>query len=103
MGAGQPRPQGLPRCTTLLVSAAVPNDPHMALHALEDQPGDTRHLVVHQRGGPAWLREHLTALGTWASTVTEAEIRFHDHPETPPNDTLALSVDQLAPGQPNVW
>ena len=49
VGAGQPRPRGLPRGTALLVATEVPQDPHMAVHALEDQPLDTRHVVVHQR------------------------------------------------------
>ena len=49
-GAGQPRPRGLPRRPALLVVTEVPHDPHMAAHALEDQPEDTGHLVVHQRG-----------------------------------------------------
>ena len=62
VGAGQPRPRGLPRGTALLVATGVPHDPHMAVHALEDQPEDTGHLVVHQRGGKAWLKEHVTAL-----------------------------------------
>ena len=61
-GAGQPRPRGIPRGPTLLVATAVPHDPHMAVHTLEDQPEDTGHLVMHQRRGPAWLREPLTAL-----------------------------------------
>ena len=74
----------------------------MAVHALEDQPEDTGHLVVHQRGGPAWLREHLTALGSWASTVTRAEVPSHDYPATRRSDTLALSLDQLTPGHPDV-
>ena len=43
-------------------------------NALEDRPGDTGHLVVHQRGGPAWLKEHVTALRSWASTIAGAEI-----------------------------
>ena len=47
---GQPRPRGLPRGNTLLVATEMPHDPHMAVHTLEDQPGDTGHLVVHQRG-----------------------------------------------------
>ena len=62
VGAGQLRPRGLPRGTALLVATEVPHDPHMAVHALEDQPEDTGHLVVHQRGGPAWFKEHVTAL-----------------------------------------
>ena len=60
--AGPPRPRGLPHGTTLLVATAVPQDVHMALHPLEAQPEELGHLVVHQRGGPAWLREHLTTL-----------------------------------------
>ena len=35
---GRPRPRGLPRGTTLVVATAVPHDPHMAVHALDDQP-----------------------------------------------------------------
>ena len=62
VGTGQPQALGLPRGTSLLVAAAVPHDPHMAVHTLEDQPQDTGHLVVHQRGDSAWLWEHLTAL-----------------------------------------
>ena len=59
VGSGKPRPRGLPRGTTLLVATAVPHDPHMAMHTLEDQAEDTGQLVVHQRGGPGWLRERL--------------------------------------------
>ena len=95
VGAGQPRPRGPPCDTPLLVAKGVPHDPHMAVHALEDQPEDTEHLVVHQRGGPAWLKEHVTALRSWASTIARAEIRLHDHPANSPGDTRALSVDQL--------
>ena len=62
VGAGQPRPRGLPRSTTLLVATAVPHDPHMAVDALEDQPEDNGHLVVHQHSGAGWLWEHLMAL-----------------------------------------
>ena len=102
VGAGQPKPRGLPRGTALLVATGVPHDPHMAVHALEDQLEDTGHLVVHQRGGPAWLKEHVTALRSWASTITEAEIRLHDHPAISPGDTRALSVDQLTPSHPDV-
>ena len=71
VGAGQPRPRGLPRSTALLVATEVPHDPHMAVHALEDQPEGTGHLVVHQHGGPEWLKEHVTALQSWASTILE--------------------------------
>ena len=102
VGAGQPRPRGLPRGTALPVATEMPHDPHMAVHALEDQPEDTGHLVVHQRGGPAWLKEHVTALRSWASTITGAEIRLHDHPAIGPGDTRALSVDQLTPSHPDV-
>ena len=62
VGAGQPGPRGLLRGTTLLVATAMPEDWHMAVHLLEDQPEDTGRLVVHQRGGPAWSRERLRAL-----------------------------------------
>ena len=99
---GQPRPRGLPRGTALLVATGVPHDPHTAVHALENQPEDTGHLVVNQRGGPAWLRENVTALRSWASTITRADIRLHDHPAVSPGNTGALSVNQLTPSQPNV-
>ena len=101
VGAGQPRPRGLPRGTALLVATGL-HDPHMAVHALEDQPEETGHPVVHQRGGPAWLREHVTALWYWASMIAGAEIRLHDHPAISPGDTGALSVDQLTPSHPDV-
>ena len=102
VGAGQPRPCGLPRETALLVATEVPHDPHMAMHTLEDQPEDTRHLVVHQRGGPAWLREHVTALRSCASTIAAAEVRLRDYPAIRSDDTRALNVDQLAPGHHDV-
>ena len=102
VGAGQPRPRGLPRGTALLVATELPHDPHMAVHALEDQPEDGGHLVVHQRGGPAWLGEHVTALRSWASTIAGAEIRLHDHPAVRPGNTRALSADQLTPGRPDI-
>ena len=102
VGAGQPRPRGLPCGTALLVATGVPHDPHMAVQALEDQLEDTGHLVVQQRGGPAWLKEHVTALRSWASTIGRAEIRLHDHPAISPGDTRALSVDQLTPSHPDV-
>ena len=76
--------------------------PHMAVHALEDQPEATEHLVVHQRGGLAWLKEHVTARQSWASTIAGAEIRLHDHPAISPRDTRALSVGQLTPSHPDV-
>ena len=100
--ADQPRPCGLPCGTALLVATGVPHDQHMVVHALEDQPQDTGHLVVHQRGGQAWLKEHVTALRSWASTITGAEIWLHDHPAISPGDTRALSVDQLTPSQTDV-
>ena len=49
------------------------------MHALEDQPEGTGHLVVHQRGGLAWLKEHVTALRSWASTIAGAELRLLHH------------------------
>ena len=50
-GGGRPaQPRGLPCGTALLVATGVPHDPHMAVHALEDQLEDTGHMVVHQRG-----------------------------------------------------
>ena len=74
----------------------------MVVHTLQDQPENAGHLVVHQRGGPAWLREDLTALLSWTSTVTGAEVRYHGQPAARPKDTPALSVDQLTPGHPHV-
>ena len=74
VGAGQPRPRGLPHGTALLVATEVPHDPHMVVHTLEDQPEDTGHLMVHQRRGPVWLRDHVTALRFWASTIARAEV-----------------------------
>ena len=62
VGEGEPWPCGLPRGTTLLVTTAVLHNPHMAVHPLEDHAEDAGHLVVHQRGGPAWLSKHITAL-----------------------------------------
>ena len=41
VGAGQPRPRGLPRGTAMLVATEVPHDLHMAVHALEDKPEGT--------------------------------------------------------------
>ena len=102
VGAGHPRPRGLPRGTALLVATGVPHDPHMAVHALEDQLEDTGHLVVHQRGGPAWLREHVTALRSWTSTIPGAEVRLHDHQAVRPGDTRALRMHQLTPSHPNI-
>ena len=102
VGAGQPRPRGLPRGTALLVATGLPHDPHIAVHALEDQPEDTGHLVVHQRGVLAWLKEHLTALRSLASRIVRAKIRLRDHPAISPGDTGALSVDQLTPSHPDV-
>ena len=102
VGADQPKPRGLPRGTALLVAGGVPHDPHMAVHALEDQPEDTAHLVVHQRGGPAWLKEHVTVLRSWASTIAGAEVWLRDRPSISPGDTRVLSVDQLTPSHPDV-
>ena len=102
VGAGQPRTCGLPRGTALLVVTEVPHDPHMVVRALEDQPEHTGHLVVHQRRGPAWLREHVTVLRSWAITIAGAEVRLHDHPAVRPGDARALSMDQLTPSHPHV-
>ena len=99
---GPPRPRGLPRGTTLLVATAPPHDPHMAVHTLDDHPEDRGHLVVHQRGGPAWLTDHLMAPWSWANTDTGAEVQFHNHPAIRPDNTLALSVDHLTPSHPDV-
>ena len=70
----------------------------MAMHALED----TGHLVVQQRGGRAWLREHVTALWSWASRIAGAEVGLHNQPAVRPGDTRALSVDQLTLSHPDV-
>ena len=51
---------------------------------------------------PAWLREHVTALRSCASTIAGAEDQLHDHPAIRPNDTRALRVDQLTPCHPDV-
>ena len=102
VGAGQPRPLGLPRGTALVIATGVPHDPDMAVHALEDQPDDTGHLVVHQRGGPAWLREHVTAVRSPASLIAGAEVQVHDQPAVRSGDTMALSVDKLTPSHPDV-
>ena len=102
-GGGRPaRTRGLPRGTAPLVVTEVLHDPNMAVHALEDQPEDTGHLLVHRRGGPAWLREHVMAIRSWASTVPGAEVRLHDHPAVRPGNTRALSVDQLTPSHLDV-
>ena len=102
VGEGQPRPRGLPRGTPLLVATEVPHDPHMAVHTLEDQLGDTGHLVVHQRGGRVWLREHVTSLQSPASEIAGAEIRINNHPAIRLDDTRVLNVDQVTPGHPVV-
>ena len=57
---------------------------------------------MHQRGGSAWLGEHVTALRSWASTIAGAEIRLHDHTAIRPGDTRALRVDQLTPSHSDV-
>ena len=101
VGEGQSRPCGLLR-GILLVATEVPQNLHMAVHTLENQHGDAGHLVVHQRGGPRWLREHITALWSWASTIVRAEVQLHDHPAIRPDDIRALNVDQLTPGHPDV-
>ena len=49
-----------------------------------------------------WLKEHLTALPSWASTIARAEIWLHDHPAISPGDTRALSVDQRTPSHPDI-
>ena len=74
----------------------------MAVHTLEDQPEDAGHPVVHQRGSPVWLREHITALRSLLSTVAGAEVRRHNHPAILPDDARALSVDQVTPSHPDV-
>ena len=102
VGEGQPRPCGLRRGTSLLVATAVPHNPHMAVHTLEDQPDDAGHLVVHLCGGPAWFREHITALRSRASTIAGADIRLCDHRAIRPDDTRALNVEQLTPSHPDV-
>ena len=100
-GAGQPRPQGLP-CDPLLVATGVPHDPCIALHALEDQHQDAKHRLVHQRGGAAWLSEHLTGLWSLASTIAGAGVQFRYHPAIHPYSTMALGVDYLTPTNSDV-
>ena len=58
--------------------------------------------MVHQRGGLAWLRDHITALRSSASTIPGAEVRLCAQPAIRPDDTRALKVDQLTPGHPDV-
>ena len=60
-GRASPGPVNSP-AAALLVATEVAHDLHMVVHALDDKPEDTGHLVVHQCGGPAWLGEHVTAL-----------------------------------------
>ena len=103
VGAGQPRPRGLPRGTALLVATGVPHDPHMAVHALEDQPEDTGHLVVHQRGSPGVARGTCDGTLVLGKHDRRSGIRLHDHPAISPGDTRALSPDHLTPSHPNVW
>ena len=50
VGEGQPRPRGLPRGTTLLVTTELQHTPQMAMHTLEKQPGVTGHLAKALRG-----------------------------------------------------
>ena len=100
-GGGPVQAPWTPPRHALLVATEVPHDPHMAVHTLEDQPEDTGHLVVHQRGGAAWLREHVTALRSLASTITGADVRLRDHLAIRPDDARALNVDQLTPGHPD--
>ena len=100
--AGQPRPQRLTHNTALLVATAVPHAPRIALQALEHKPEDAGHLVVHQRGVPAWLWEHLTTLQSWAITTAGPEVRFHAQLVVHRDSTMALGVDQLIPANPDV-
>ena len=103
-GGGRPAlTPGLPCGATLLVATAVLHDAHMALYPLKDGPKDAGHIVVQQRGGLAWIREQITALWSWASTVAGAELRFHDHLAGRPDSTPALGVHHLTPAHPNVW
>ena len=98
-GEVQPRLRGLPRGTTLLVATEVLHDAHMAVHTLEDQPGDTGHLLVHQRGGPAWLREHITAPWSWGSTIAGADMLLHDHLAIVRKHHCHVFLGGLDPGQ----
>ena len=102
VGEGQPRPRGLPRGTILLMATEVTHDPQMAVHTLEDQPENARYLVVHQCGGPAWLRDHLTALWSFASQIAGAEIWLDNQAAIRHDDSRALNVDQLTPSSPDV-
>ena len=84
------------------MATGVPDNPHMALHAMDEQPPDRGHVVLYQRGGLPWLRKHLMALRSWASTFNGADIRLHNHPSTGLDRAMALSVDQTVPTHPDV-
>ena len=60
-GTGPHTARGLPREHRLLLATGPPMIPTWRYEAGE-RPADTSHVVVYQRGGPMWLREHLTAL-----------------------------------------
>ena len=49
VGAGQPRPRGLPRGTALLVATEVPHDPHivMGMRLKNLEKSDTRKRMAH--------------------------------------------------------
>ena len=102
VGVGQPWPREVTRDATLIVATAVPHDPHMALHALDDRPEEAGHLLVPQRGGPAWLQEQIAALWSWVSTIARAEVRLHDHPAVQPDSRLVLGVDLPTPAHAEV-
>ena len=117
VGAGQPEPRGLPRGTALLVATGVPHDPHMAVHALEDRPEDTGHLVVHQRGGPGVaqgtcdgatvLGKHGRRSGDPAARPPGDQPRRHQGAERgptdprPPRRPVALHRPQRGVAQPH--
>ena len=74
--AGQPRPRGLPRGTTLLVATLVPHDPHITVHTLEDESKDAGHLVVHMT---AWEKKPCgRGLGTRMEPMVRNNARSGD-------------------------
>ena len=59
-------------------------------------------VAKHEQEGLAWLKGRLTALRFWASTLSGAAVRFHDHQSIQPDNTMALSLYQLVPDHPHV-
>ena len=55
VGAGQPKPRGLPRGTALLVVTEVPHDPHMVVHP---------YVLIWIRYFTQWFLPGLTRLNS---------------------------------------